>query len=268
MNKDIDFNVKAHNLIASKYNKNHNEIYNEIEQERASKIIQYALSLVGKDFKEIKALDYGCGTGNLTSKFIDNNVRITSADISYKFLDIIKKNFSFYPNLDTKLINGYDLSNFDSESYDIISVYSVLHHIPDYLFIIKEFCRVLKKGGILYIDHERCPSSWDKNLPLALQNAKKSKISPLYYFNIFNPKWYIRKYKKIKNPRWQLEGDLHVWQDDHIEWEKINNVLAENNMSTIKEQDYLLYYPEYPMEVFEKYKDIYFVTRISISKKY
>jgi len=105
MNKDIDFNVKAHNLIASKYNKNHNEIYNEIEQERASKIIQYALSLVGKDFKEIKALDYGCGTGNLTSKFIDNNVRITSADISYKFLDIIKKNFSFYPNLDTKLIN-------------------------------------------------------------------------------------------------------------------------------------------------------------------
>ena len=45
MNKDIDFNIKTHNLIASKYNKNHNEIYNEIEQERASKIIQYALSL-------------------------------------------------------------------------------------------------------------------------------------------------------------------------------------------------------------------------------
>ena len=60
------------------------------------------------------------------------------------------------------LINGKDISNIEDESVDIVALYSVLHHIPDYLGILKGFTRVLKRGGIIYIDHESSERYWIK----------------------------------------------------------------------------------------------------------
>ena len=38
--------------------------------------------------------------------------------------------------------------------------YSVLHHVPDYLRAVNELVRVLKPGGLLYIDHEFTDNHW------------------------------------------------------------------------------------------------------------
>ena len=46
-------------------------------------------------------------------------------------------------------------------SYDMVATYSVLHHVPDYLRIVEEMARVLKPGGILYLDHEASDSYWE-----------------------------------------------------------------------------------------------------------
>lgn len=45
----------------------------------------------------------------------------------------------------------------------MVATYSVLHHVPDYLKIVDEFVRVLKPGGVIYIDHEVSPSYWEIN---------------------------------------------------------------------------------------------------------
>lgn len=48
------------------------------------------------------------------------------------------------------------------------------------------------------------------------------------------------KLKKINNPRYQEEGDIHIWEDDHIEWDKIEGVLLDEGMREIKRVDYTL----------------------------
>lgn len=45
----------------------------------------------------------------------------------------------------------------------MVATYSVLHHIPDYLGVIKELIRVTKPGGIIYIDHEVNEQYWEKS---------------------------------------------------------------------------------------------------------
>ena len=65
--------------------------------------------------------------------------------------------------VDALKINGYDLSNIDDNHLDLVAVYSVLHHVPDYLKIIEEMIRVSKPGGVLYIDHEVSPSYWNQS---------------------------------------------------------------------------------------------------------
>ena len=179
MSKEIDYNIKVHNKVAKKYHTKHPEIYNEVEQKRLSQEIRNALLLLNKDFAEINALDYGCGAGNISYKLLDLGVNVTSADISEEFLKLIKKNADSN-RLSTILLNGKDLSNIQDNYFDIVFVYSVLHHIPDYLSAIKEMCRVVKSGGLLFIDHERNSDFWNPNKHyIELQELTKPKFNPL-----------------------------------------------------------------------------------------
>ena len=98
-----------------------------------------------------KALDIGCGAGNVTQYLVHQGTKVTAADTSENFLKIIDKTFS---GVETILLNGNNLEEIPDSSFDIVTTYSVLHHVPDYLKLVEEMCRVLKKGGVLYIDHE------------------------------------------------------------------------------------------------------------------
>jgi len=39
--KVIDYNKQIHDKVSNKYNKNHTEIYNDIEQNRIKEVVQY-----------------------------------------------------------------------------------------------------------------------------------------------------------------------------------------------------------------------------------
>lgn len=264
---DLEYNIKTHNKVAVYYDKNHPEIYNPIEQKRLSKALSFAYSNLSVIDSVPTVLDYGCGAGNLTSHLINLGCKVISADISQKFLDLIKTRYT-----DNKLhgvfkLNGNDLSEIDSESIDMIAVYSVLHHIPDYLTAVKDMIRVLKPGGILFLDHERSPDSWNGNKYYdELQNLTKKGINPLILLNLLDPKWYIRKYQKLKNPRWQSEGDIHVWKNDHIEWELIEQLALDQKMKIIKQEDYLLAQPQYG-ELYERFADLCADMRLFVAVK-
>ena len=55
--------------------------------------------------------------------------------------------------------------------------------------------------------------------------------------------------------RYEREGDLHVWPDDHIEWDKIRNICKKSNSIIIEENDYLLYRPKVSIENYNLYKE-------------
>ena len=64
-----------------------------------------------------------------------------------------------------------DLS-FSQGKFDLITFYSVLHHLPDYPSALRTVCGFLKKGGVMYIDHEASPSYW-KSEPSGLASLVK-----------------------------------------------------------------------------------------------
>jgi len=80
---------------------------------------------------------------------------VTTPDISPWFLQNIKRRFD--DNVEFSLLNGKGLSQFEDNTFDMVSTYSVLHHIPDCFSSVKEMYRVTKTGKIIYIDHEVTP---------------------------------------------------------------------------------------------------------------
>jgi len=267
VNKSIKRNIAAHNRIAHKYEVQHPEIYNDIEQRRLHEQLVEAVFLIQTDSKEKCALDYGCGTGNVTKHLIELGLQVFSADLSKKFLSTIKRKFSATGKSQVLEVNGEDLSNVNDNTFDLIATYSVLHHVPDYLRIIEEFVRVTKPSGTIYIDHEVNENHWNQPQKLrefykkAWKNPKKSSA------RYIKPVNYINKIKSILNPRYQEEGDIHVWPDDHIEWDKIIKTLKNKNCDILNIKDYLLYNKEYVAGVWEKYHDKTSDMRLIIAKK-
>ncbi len=262
-NSDIEKNIKAHNKVAKKYKKLHTEIYNEIEQGRLKEKLIYAKSLVQTENKYI-ALDYGCGDGNLTKHLLNIGFNVTSADISTSFLNLIENNL---PLAKTLLLNGEDLSEIQDNSFDFICTYSVLHHIPDYLKAIKEMKRVLKSGGVIFLEHESSPNFWTNSFALSSfykeVNTVKQKIKKFFYL----PNYYHKFIQTFFDKKHSAEGDIHVFKEQHLNWDKILQIINENEFSKIEIEDYLLFKGGYKKDIYEKYKNKLNDTRLLIAVK-
>jgi ubiquinone/menaquinone biosynthesis C-methylase UbiE len=99
-----------------------------------------------------KVLDIGCGDGavEIFMKKYFPSWQINGVDISEKSIKAAaEKKIS---NVSFSVYNGTRTS-FDNESFDIIFMAGVLHHVDRNIHqtIIKEACRVLKRGGRLYL---------------------------------------------------------------------------------------------------------------------
>lgn len=250
----LEYNIIAHNKIAQKYEQIHGEIYNEVEQARLKSSLSKAISYVQTGNTPFVALDFGCGAGNLTKHLTDLGCEVFAGDISQGFLDLVASQSYAMPVKVVKL-NGIDLSNIPGGSFDVVATYSVLHHVPDYLSLMKEFSRVLKKGGVLYLDHETSSSAWNQNErhKQFISDIKKFSRPNFRKFFIFN-NYIDRVIRTFINPKFQREGDIHVWPDDHIEWNKIQSRLEIAQIEIVHEEDYLLFKHGYNMEIYEKYR--------------
>ncbi len=268
-NRQIQFNIEIHNQVSAKYESRHGEIFNTIEQERLRRALSTAVKLIRTNSAPLTALDYGCGTGNLTSHLISAGIHTTSADVSDAFLNIIERNFAETGLSKTLKVNGTDLSNVKDACFDLVATYSVLHHVPDYLRIVAEMCRVLKPGGVIYIDHEVTESYFDRPKQYVdfLKKAKPRINFNRYLRLLLDVKGYVHILRRIINPRYKREGDIHVWPDDHIEWDKVEQVLNSQGFEIIHKQDYLLCKSIYKTDVYNEYKNVCADERVLIGRK-
>jgi ubiquinone/menaquinone biosynthesis C-methylase UbiE/uncharacterized protein YbaR (Trm112 family) len=128
------------------------ELYeNEIEQAvHQSDSNQRRMDKIVRDLAENTQkesfLDLGCGTGNVLKfgkRYFNKAIGI---DISFNMLRVATQN-----NLE--VVQGDILFlPFKSSLFDVVSVFSVLHHIYDYTQVFDQVGRVLKPGGYLYSD--------------------------------------------------------------------------------------------------------------------
>ncbi len=255
-NVDIEWNIKTHDKIAKRYARDHGEIYNEIEQRRLRQKLQDAIFYIKTGSKRKIAFDFGSGAGNLTSHLSELGCNVIAGDVSQEFLDLIASK-SYKTIVQTIKLNGIDISNVSDQSVDMVATYSVLHHIPDYLSILKEFMRVLKPGGVAFIDHEPSEGFWTEDPVYAFfQKEIKCNVRQDFskYFILTNYfDWLVRRFI---NPKYHREGDIHVFKDDHIEWIKIVDELMILGGSVIHEEDYLLYNKKYDIDIYNKYANI------------
>ena len=267
--EQIQFNREVNDRVSRKYERLHGEIFNAIEQERLKKALGAAVAAVRTGAQPLKALDYGCGSGNLTRHLIELGIQTVSADISKGFLALIERNFSQTGLSKVLAINGKDLSNIPSNAFDLAATYSVLHHVPDYLSIVKEMCRVVKPNGVIYIDHEVIESYFKRSKDYVefLQKARPAVNFKRYLRLLLDVKGYIHIVRRIMNPRYKREGDIHVWPDDHIEWDQIEQLLVSEGFEITLKEDYLLYKDDYDPDIYNEYKDKCADERVLIARK-
>jgi ubiquinone/menaquinone biosynthesis C-methylase UbiE len=265
----VQFNAQTHDRISGKYDRLHGEIFNPIEQARLRDALSRTVGAVRTGASPMAALDYGCGSGNLTRHLIELGVHTTSADVSPRFLKMIEERFSESGLSITLRINGQDLSSVPGEHFDLVATYSVLHHVQDYLHIVEEMCRVLKPGGVLYIDHE-VPESYYQRPAEYVEFLRKAR--PRVNWRrclrlLLDVPGYIHVIRRLMNPRYKREGDIHVWPDDHIEWDKIEQILTGHDFKIVLKQDYMVYRSLYNLDVYNEYKDKCADQRFLIARK-
>ncbi len=247
-NDRISYNRNVHDALAPLYERRHGEIFNPTEQRRIHNLLSSLLSKTpGQDAPRV--LDFGAGTGNLTRQFLGLGAFVVAADVSEGILKELRALTGRHSRLETKVLNGRDLDGLDSDSFDMVAAYSVLHHLPDYLAIIDELVRVLRPGGIIYIDHEVSPSFWENNVGYQqysqeLEEFHKSRSEGILrrLFNLLTRKgsWrYILAALRQRGNQIVDDGDIHVHKDDHIEWPAIRERL-EPFCEVVAEEDYLV----------------------------
>ncbi len=125
-----------------------------INSEKDKKAVKEALKEVLGDRK--KVLDVGCGTGFLSLILADLGHEVTGVDLSEGMLNRAKEKAkeSGY-NILFKIEDAENLY-FEDSTFDVVVERHVLWTLPDPEKAIKEWIRVLKKGGkLILIESEK-----------------------------------------------------------------------------------------------------------------
>ena len=98
-----------------------------------------------------RVLDVGGGWGAFTEHAGKHGIEVTSLTISRqseKFLtDLIQRQ-----QLPCQVLNQDFLEYASSEPYDAIVILGVMEHLPDYRAVLRQFHRLVKPGGWVYLD--------------------------------------------------------------------------------------------------------------------
>ncbi|HET7467785.1 MAG TPA: class I SAM-dependent methyltransferase [Candidatus Dormibacteraeota bacterium] len=91
-------------------------------------------------------LDLGAGDGAASRVWIEAGGRLTAVDTSAEQLRRLKQH---HPAVRTVEADALDFLTGQSERFDVVSHVSMLHHIPDYLALLRKSAEAVAPGGAL-----------------------------------------------------------------------------------------------------------------------
>ena len=156
-----------HEEEASLYDKKHIEILKEAKHWKS---VFDGLDIKNKR-ENMRIVDMGTGTGFvpfILSEYVDASSIIICTDISKKMLEIARGKLKmlspklYFINCDLELL---PLKN---NSVNVITMNSVLHHLPNYGKALREMDRILKSQGFILIAHEPNRLFYKDNLLLKI----------------------------------------------------------------------------------------------------
>ncbi len=252
-------NIRGYSARAASYDSRHGEIFNNLEQRRLRRALSDALLAVRSG--GVQALDFGAGTGNLTRHLIELGAEVTAADVSPELLEVVASRFGV-PTIE---LHRGSLEFLEDSSFDLIGVYSVLHHIPDYLGVAADLVSKLRPGGVLLFDHEHNEHHWSAPPKLAAFRELNARALTGRTWDPEHKHWQhlLRAALLPSRHRARLrrllrsceEGDIHVYPDDHIEWPALLAALADAGTELVSRSDYLAFREGYDEALWESYRD-------------
>lgn len=108
---------------------------------------------LGLDVKNKDILEIGCGNGYggyLLNQFQPKSY--IGLDMMEEQIEIACKN---YPQYKFIIQDAADLGQFADASKDVIIIFGVLHHIPEWRKVLDEIRRVLKPNGSFFLEEPR-----------------------------------------------------------------------------------------------------------------
>lgn len=172
--KRLDFNNDQIKRINKLYHDFESDIYSEHHPEMLREEGKW--EIIGKKYftqeKQITVLDIGTGNGfvpNIIGKYLKESDTLICSDISEKMLEKAKIKLSCYNKFKKIFINddALGISKMNTE-INIITMNSVLHHLPDYEEVLENFSKLLKENGLFIIVHER-NQEFCRNVPFLMK---------------------------------------------------------------------------------------------------
>jgi ubiquinone/menaquinone biosynthesis C-methylase UbiE len=143
-------NIEVHTRMVEQYN---NEPHFRPEnQAKVRRVLEELAAGAGGG----RLLDVGCGTGFVINLAKDLFVEIHGVDVTPAMLakiDTSSGNITLHNQPAESL-------PFAADSFDVVTSYAFLHHLEDYVQVLREVHRVLRPGGVLYVDLEPNREFW------------------------------------------------------------------------------------------------------------
>jgi len=143
-------NIVFHDFEADNYDEMHHDMKESLQQQIDLLVADLFTSNPPRS-KKLSLLDVGCGTGLSTQILLNSELgdyinTISLLDSSPKMLLKAEEKAAQW-NKKYTLIKGY-VSEV-KQTYDVVIICSVLHHIPDLEAFLKQIDAILNPGGIL-----------------------------------------------------------------------------------------------------------------------
>lgn len=149
----------AHNEEATTYDVahayTHSDLYNDFVSNEINVIIE---GLRRNKKKKYRILDLGCGTGFITTKlYMNHNFEIEAVDIAENMTKVLKEKIQNASNVHVYVQEASEFLRdgiASHKQYDLIVFSTFLHHLYDYLKILKQSIELLAQNGYIYILNE------------------------------------------------------------------------------------------------------------------
>lgn len=179
-----------------------------------SSIIIKSLKEKGVSFKGRKVLDIGAGKGGYSLNLLNQGAYVTALDITKKYFQNVK-GIRFVLADATKM-------PFKSDSFNFVFCSSLIEHVKNPDFLIKEIKRVLKNKGICYLSF---PPFWS---PVGAHQFK-----PFHYLGEKIAIKLSRALYNVRSHRYNDQfGKLHIRTINEVKKLILNNNLKIKSIST------------------------------------
>lgn len=112
-------------------------------------VVNRYIELVFKFSKNKKLMEYGCGTGNESEKWVKNGALLTGIDISSEGIKKAKELATQHKFDAEFFVMNAEKTEFPDNSFDVIAGTGILHHLNlDDTY--KELSRILRGGRTLF----------------------------------------------------------------------------------------------------------------------